>query len=193
MEDNQIINGLRSGDRESISYLYESMYPMVETFVLKNGGEKDDAKNLFQDAIMVLYRKVVEDADFELKSRLSTFVYAIARNYWLHKLRRSEKYHLKISTIEPDEVVDMGSDFLLKKENEDKEKANYDLIKKAIDKLPEECKNILQLMYFEEKSLKEISEKMGYTSSFVRVKRMRCMDRLKKEIKELSEQKTNQS
>ncbi|MFN0012903.1 MAG: RNA polymerase sigma factor, partial [Saprospiraceae bacterium] len=66
------LTAVRSGDRALLRQLRDELYPFVRGLVLKNSGTEDDAKDVFQDAVMVVYDKAGQ-ADFTLTSRFSTF------------------------------------------------------------------------------------------------------------------------
>ncbi len=75
--------------------MYEQNYQFVERFVLKNNGNVDDAKDIFQDIMLALIEKIYAD-DFELTASLSTYIFAIGKNLWLKKLRNIS-YHKEIT------------------------------------------------------------------------------------------------
>ncbi len=60
---------------------------MVKDLVSKNGGSSEDASDLFQDGMVVVYEKAM-DVDFTLSSSLKTYLYAVCKNKWLMQLRK---------------------------------------------------------------------------------------------------------
>jgi DNA-directed RNA polymerase specialized sigma24 family protein len=70
--DSEIVLGILNDSKDTLNRLYTSYFPMVLQLVLKNNGNKDDAKDLFQESIIVLYNKV-KGGNFELNSKLKTF------------------------------------------------------------------------------------------------------------------------
>ena len=61
----------------------------------------------------------------------------------------------------------------------------YELISEILSQLNEDCKELLFSFYYKKMPLKEIALQMNYSSGFVKVKKKRCMDSLKKKVLEL--------
>jgi len=83
--DKAFLLELRKGERGAIQAVYEQAYSLCAAFVLNNNGTKDDAKDLFQEALIVLIQKL-KIPEFELTANIKTYMYAIVRNLWLKKL-----------------------------------------------------------------------------------------------------------
>ena len=66
--------------------LYRKSYPPIRGFVLRNSGNETEAEDVFQDA-MLIFSKKRRDSDFRLSGAPGTFVFAVARNLWLKRLR----------------------------------------------------------------------------------------------------------
>ena len=68
---------------------------ILKRYVLKNSGDKDDAKDVFQNTLIVFYKKVLIE-NFELSSKISTYLFSIAKNLWLKKLRDEKFKRIKL-------------------------------------------------------------------------------------------------
>jgi RNA polymerase sigma factor (sigma-70 family) len=175
--DTQIISAIQSGDPEGITSLYHQFYKMIADFILNNNGSKEDGEDIFQETLIVLITKI-RTSDFQLSSRLSSYIYSISRNMWLYRLRKIKQgpFILKEGheAIAEDSLIPEMEVF------EDK----HALIAKVFDKISIECQKILSGFYFEAKALKDIGAQMNYTEGSIRVKKSRCMDSLKKLVEE---------
>lgn len=80
----------RTGSKKAFSHIYTDHFQMVKKFVLINNGNISDAEDLYQDTMIILSRKL-EDDDFKLTAKLSTYIMAIAKNLWYKKLRDSRR------------------------------------------------------------------------------------------------------
>lgn len=99
--DAETLRGLRQRDNAAYDILYQFYYPMVERFVLRNDGCKADAQDVFQETVLVLLDKVPR-ADFVLTSSLKTYLYAIASNLWLKRLRTARRAaHVELTDALP--------------------------------------------------------------------------------------------
>ena len=177
LSDHQIIQAIKSGDQEGIKQLYHQYFKMIANLILKNNGTREDAEDIFQEALVTLIIKV-RQSDFELSSRLSSYIYAISRNMWLYRLRGEKKLNLVDTEIQDQQM----------KENPLPEPETFEekhqIIARVFDQISLECQKILQGFYFEKKALKDIGAEMNYTEGSIRVKKSRCMDALKKKVEE---------
>lgn len=171
--DIQVIEAIKAGDPNAIKYLYTQYYSMIADFILKNSGLKEDAEDIFQETLISMISNI-RKADFNLTSKLGSYLYSISRNMWLYRLRKIKSGPFLIKdnyeTIEDESQIPEMELF------EDR----HHLIAKLFDKISVECQKILSGFYFEEKPLKDIGVQMNYTEGSIRVKKSRCMDSLKK-------------
>ncbi len=153
--------------------IYTSCYPMVRSMVLKNSGTQDDARDIFQEAIIILYQNSTREK-FELNVGTCTYLYSIARNKWLKHIRDNEK---KTSLDDTDELQD-DKTFA----DDDEQKQRQRLLIKHLSNLGEKCQNIIKL-YFEGKPGEEIAKELEFSSyEYYRVAKNRCIENLKKLI-----------
>lgn len=163
----------------ALEQIYRENYPAVEAYVLKNNGTRDDAKDLFQDSVIVVWQKIRERSFVDQKATaIGGFIFQIARFKWLDKLK-SARHKVTVSM----EVVPLIQDEqardpdLLK---EDCEKAEVaEKVSEQVAKLGDKCKKLLQAFYFEKLSMKDIGEKFGYEAESVRTLKYRCMQKLR--------------
>ena len=88
--DQQNIEGLLQGEPAAMDDLFRDCMPSIERMILANGGNTDDADDIFITGIELLYRKASAPG-FVLTSTLKTFLYGICKNLWLHELRRKKR------------------------------------------------------------------------------------------------------
>ena len=174
----EIIDGIKTRDNCVLQYIYKNYYPSIHHFILNNSGSEEDAKDIFQESIIVIYRKVKEQEHFLISSSFKTFIYSIARNIWLKNLR-TKKY-------EGQKIQDQQKYIELKEEpfkinNDDLKMSLY---QKYFKLLPEDCQNILR-MSVSNVPQKEISEALGFKSeNYVKKRKHGCKDKLISMIKE---------
>lgn len=125
---------------------------MIKRFILKNKGCTADAEDIFQEALLILYRNVQSD-EFNLTCKLSTFIFKICRNLWNKELRRRKFSYM--SYYEKEDLVDEISF------DSQTEKQMIKIYLKHIKKLSQSCQKIL-LLHFENRSIDEIMNVMGY-------------------------------
>lgn len=161
-------------DSLSLQQLYDKMLPAIERYVTKNSGDKQDAKDLFQEAVVVVFKKAKE-VDFQLTSSLETFIFSISKRQWLYELRK-KKGNLPFMEI----VDSSGNEFdeLIIKEERD------NLYIKHFEKLSASCKDILRL-FFSGLKMAEIANQLNFASEgYARKRKHECQTNLVKLIKD---------
>ena len=148
---------------------------MVLHLVLNNNGNEDDAKDIFQESVIILYNKV-QSGSFELNSKLKTFLYSVCRRLWLKRLnQKSRNVPGDLMDLENVESVEMDL-----ADHEEKD-AKFRQMEKALQLLGEPCKTIIEDYYMQNKSMQDISEKFGYTNADnAKTQKYKCLQRLKK-------------
>lgn len=172
--DNEIILGILNDSKETLNRLYTAYFPMVLQLVLKNNGNEDDAKDVFQESVIVLYNKV-KSGNFELNSKLKTFLYSVCRRLWLKRLNAQSRTVRNIQDFS--EIIAVEDD-LEKHEEKDRQ---FAIMESALNQLGEPCKTIIEDYYIQNRSMQEICEKFGYTNADnAKTQKYKCLQRLKK-------------
>lgn len=147
---------------------------MILQFVLNNNGNEDDAKDVYQEAIIVLYNKI-RSGNFELSAKLKTYIYSVCRRIWLKKLNQSYNKSNNIADFE--EVLSVDEDM----EQHELKDQQFEKMKSALELLGEPCKTIIEDFYMHNQSMQDICEKFGYTNTDnAKTQKYKCLQRLKK-------------
>lgn len=147
---------------------------MVLKLVIQNSGTEEEAKDVFQEAMMVLYDKA-KRGDFTLSSKLKTYMYSVCRRLWLKQLGSQGRAFQDISSYE--EVIPVEDDLARHREKD----LQLLLMERAMDKLGEPCRTIIHDFYMANLSMQEICEKLGYTNADnAKNQKYKCLQRLKK-------------
>jgi RNA polymerase sigma factor (sigma-70 family) len=177
MTDQEIITELKSGKQyKSFRALYK-YFPMMQKLVLSKGGKAEDAEDIYQEALIILYRKVKE-ADFKLSSQLSTYLYSLCRFLWKDELKKRNKFQFADFETDFDSAEENQLEQLLESENKTR------LAEKVIMELGERCKEILILFYAQNMSMKKIASRMGYSSeNTAKNQKYKCLEVAKNRLK----------
>ena len=96
--DNALIKGIKMHESPILQYVYDTYYPIIEGYIIHNQGSREQARDIFQDAMMVVYKKIRAD-QLELTCKFGTYLYAICKNMWIQErkkyLLRTEKLKQK--------------------------------------------------------------------------------------------------
>ena len=174
--DEAIIEGLRLRSDYIIKYMYQEMFPMIRYLVVKNSGNDEDAEDVFQDGLIVVFKKI-RDHELDLTCSFRTYIYSVCRNIWLQKLNKRKQYAREFSDVEsfvdlPDKVDQF----------QEEEMEKYRLYQQHFLTLGEDCQKVL-LLFMKKQSLKEIAVEMGYkTEKYAKTRKYLCKEELKKRI-----------
>lgn len=172
--DREVVLGILNDSEDALNKLYTGYFPMILQFILNNNGGEDDAKDVYQEGIIVLYNKI-KGGNFELSSKLKTYIYSVCRRIWLKKLSQQSKKTSNISDFEDVMAVEVDLE-----QHEEKDK-QFDKMQDALLHLGEPCKTIIQDFYINNLSMQDICEKFGYTNTDnAKTQKYKCLQRLKK-------------
>ncbi|AOM80850.1 RNA polymerase sigma factor [Pedobacter steynii] len=172
--DREVVLGILNDSEDALNKLYTGYFPMILQFILNNNGDEDDAKDVYQEGIIVLYNKI-KGGNFELSSKLKTYIYSVCRRIWLKKLSQQSKKTSNISDFEDVMAVEVDVE-----QHEEKDK-QFDKMQDALLHLGEPCKTIIQDFYINNLSMQDICEKFGYTNTDnAKTQKYKCLQRLKK-------------
>jgi RNA polymerase sigma factor (sigma-70 family) len=174
--DNQILQGIKDHDSAILKYLYKVYFPGVIDLIVKHHGREEEAKDIFQEAIILLYGRI-QNGELKLKKSFQSYFMVMIKFIWFKKLERSPKNSNDEEFLE--NIIDDDEELLLKYE----ESKKYTLFLKHFNKLREDCKQILTL-FFQKIPLKTIADKIGSKSeNYVKKRKNKCKDFLVTSIK----------
>lgn len=169
-----LLQGLACSDKKAIETIYRENYNMIQSLVVNNNGSADDARDIFQEAMIVLYEKV-RSGSFELNCLIKTYVYSVSRRLWLKRLQQMNHYSQVSDNLQETIPVE--------EEIEENERINYEFqaMDRAISSLGEPCKSLLEAYYLNRKNMQEIAQSFGYTNADnAKNQKYKCLMRLKK-------------
>jgi RNA polymerase sigma factor (sigma-70 family) len=169
-----LVNGILKHDTEVLQYLYKEVFMQIRWLVIHNHGTEQEAKDIFQESMIVLYRKI-RSGKFNLNCSLSTYIYSICRLLWLKELQRKVRYN---STDAEDAMCLADGD----SSNQNFEDAKKELFNRHFNELSKGCKEILNL-YLSGMPVSEITKSLGFRSDqYTMERKYRCKQRLMEKI-----------
>jgi RNA polymerase sigma factor (sigma-70 family) len=174
LNEQALLKGLAQNDSKAVETLYKSHFGMIQHFVTNNNGSFDDARDIFQEAMITLYEKVQLD-NFALTCQIKTYLFSICKNLWLKRLQQMGKYGAPLSAQE--ETVSVEDDL----EQFEKKDAAFAIMDRALNSLGEPCKSLLEGYYLNKKGMQELASQFGYTNADnAKNQKYKCLMRLKK-------------
>jgi len=179
--DDELIDSLKDNRRsgDGIRALYRQYMAGLTHYVVKNNGSEEDAQDIFQEVI-VSFVHLVKEGRFRGESSIKTFLYAINRNLWLNELKRRGRAGFREKLFE--EGRSMGGSEQISSVIENREATKQ--LMGVVESLGADCKKILLLFYFENRSMREILEETNYESEqVVRNKKYKCLKKMEEKIR----------
>jgi RNA polymerase sigma factor (sigma-70 family) len=181
--DEQILKGILRHDNVVLSFIYKQYFYKVNSFVRKNQGDEDDVNDVFQEAIIIIYRKLKENELLFENRSFEVYLFSVCRFLWLKQLSRRKLEKEKISDSLPfqDDVYDDNLVAVVEK-NE-----RFLLYQKHFKNISTDCQKILQL-FFDKVPIKQIAHIMGFKSDkYVKTRKFKCKELLIERIKQDTE------
>jgi RNA polymerase sigma factor (sigma-70 family) len=172
--DYDLLLGLKNNRPVSFDFLYKQYFRQTERLVFLNSGSSDDAKDIFQESVLVLYEKL-QNENFGLTCSIKTYLYSVSKNLWLKKLnsKGTKNTVLGIDMESVDVEHDVEEHTLL---DEQILKLNN-----ALEKLGEPCQTLLKSFYINGLNLEKITQLFNYSNSdTAKTQKYKCLQRLKK-------------
>lgn len=172
--EEELLSAVRTGNEQALGTLYKMYFPMVLHFIMQNSGTEQEAKDIYQEAIIVLYEHIQED-HFELSCKIKTYIYSVCRRLWLKKLAQKSRYVGKIEDFE--------SFIPFTRDDSDAEEKDeqFKVMQVSMQELGEPCRTILEDFFINSLSMQQITDKMGYTNADnAKNQKYKCLMRLKK-------------
>ncbi|MCR5887914.1 sigma-70 family RNA polymerase sigma factor [Hymenobacter sp. J193] len=174
--DEEFVAAIRRGDDRALAQLYRLHLPMVLHLVQQNSGTEDEAKDVYQEGVMVFYEKV-RDGSLELSCQIKTYLYAVCRRLWLKRLAEKGRYGGRLDDHEPYLETGAEADLALAEQRDQQ----FALMEQALSQLGEPCRSLLEGYYLLDKSMQQLTAEFGYTNADnAKNQKYKCLVRLKK-------------
>lgn len=170
--DDILIEAIGNGDTKAYAQLVDRYKDLVYTLAIRMLKHKEEAEEVAQDTFIKVFKSLYK---FKGDSKFSTWIYKVTYNTCLDRIKKNKKHLNDVAidefTFNKLDTIDNALDNIIKEEKSV-------LIKKCINKLPEDSSALLTLFYFEELSLDEISKIINIEANTVKVKLFRARKKL---------------
>lgn len=180
--DTRYIEALLNNDNQGIAEIYARFSAGIARFVEANNGTADDARDVFQDALIAVTRQA-RRPEFVLTCPFEAYLYCVCRGKWLNELKRRRRAAVTISEASgytDTEQADALAETTLREEERDR------LFRHFFEKLAAGCRQLLQLAW-SGVAMNEVSAQLGVSYNYARKRKSECMSQLMASIKASSE------
>lgn len=174
-KDQILLEGVVNNDSKSLEKIYKLYFNAIQTFIINNNGNYDDARDVFQEAVIALYEKA-KSGNFVLTSQLQTYIYSICKRLWLKRLSKLNQYSLPLKDNMEEEIAVEDDLQRLSDKN-----VAFDIMERTLNSIGDPCKSLLTAFYIDKKNMTEIAALFGYTNpENAKTQKYKCLMRLKK-------------
>jgi len=177
-DDQHYINLVMKGDTNAFAVLVDRYKDMVFSLSLKMLKGREEAEEVSQDTFLKIYKSLNK---FNGESKLSTWIYKVAFNTCLDRLKKNKR-------LQPfaglDEFTEPEALSLMNVLDSIEDKERKQMIQDCMHLLPGEDSFLLTLYYFEEQSLEEIAKIIGITPNNVKTRLYRSRKKLASLLKD---------
>lgn len=154
---------------------YEEAFPVVAKFVRDMGGDLDNAKDIFQDA-MVIYLEIKSEQPDKIQTSDKAYILGIAKHLWIRKYNVSRSL---ISFNQFETEIAIPEDFF--------PTVNNKRLLRFLELAGKKCMDLLQAFYYQKKPVKNVAEELGYSNEHsASVQKYKCLEKVRNTIKEKS-------
>jgi RNA polymerase sigma factor (sigma-70 family) len=184
--DKSILAGIKNRKDATLQYLYKEYYPQVQRIVNKHGGGEQDARDLFQEALIIIFNKLNSN-NLVIKTSFHNYFIVLCRFIWFrqnnitldHKTDDDPPAEPPASDTPTPGLDDDPGESVLRQYRENQYEKIY---QRHYRKLGRDCKKVLK-SFFKKKSFREIAARMNYSNEdYARRKKYLCMQQLLKMV-----------
>jgi RNA polymerase sigma factor (sigma-70 family) len=179
--DQRYIDALINNNQTILDELYEKFSGKIKWMVIHNNGSEEDAADIFQEALLSVYRKA-KAGGFILTCPFEAFLYAVCKCLWLKELAKRKKAGV---TFKENEEYKISNEALKAVDEVQLFEARSNLIKEKLEELGLSCRQLLQLSW-SGKSMEETARVLNISYGYARKKKSECMAKLIMLIKQSS-------
>jgi RNA polymerase sigma-70 factor (ECF subfamily) len=182
----EIIQKIRSGGQTELGMVYEEYRSEFLHWITKEYEcSMDDGKDMYQLTILIFYDNIRQGKLEHLVSSVKTYLFGIGKNLAKDNMRKEKKF----TPINQEKWL---KEYLIDEPNQPLDDTIFSLAKKALEKLGQPCQRLIELFYYENKNLQEISEAMQYKNmETAKNQKCKCMARLRKLVDQEIESNPN--
>jgi RNA polymerase sigma-70 factor (ECF subfamily) len=167
--DEALITRIAAGDKLAMQVLFARHHVRVYRFVLRVVRDQGAAEDLISEVFLEVWRQA---AKFRARAAVSTWLLAIARFKALSSLRRREEEELDDETAAT--IEDTGDD----PEITIRKKDRSEILRKCLARLSPDHREIVDLVYYQEKAISEVAEIVGAPENTVKTRMFYARKRL---------------
>ena len=175
LDGKDYLSGLVRKDKSVIDAIYRDFARRIAAQIKKWGGTREDAKDVFHDALMIIYQKA-QSPEFELTAGFYTYLHSVCYFIWDRKRKKKANNTVTI----PDRAGYKSADNI---EAAVEARERDEVFRESLNKLGSVCQQILRL-FFRGTTMERIAQLVGLDNAHVaRTRKYRCTKKLEEIVR----------
>lgn len=167
--DQALLDGIRAQDSRILQEVYREYFPLLRAWISRNQGNEEAARDIFQEAMVVIFEKV-QDESFRLTHSFRAYLMGVGKNLWLMQLRRKPMEEWSDEDLEgPDLSATIADDL--------QRHARFELYRQYFAQLGSTCQQVLN-WFLAGKTLREIARQLETTEKYAKKRKYLCQKQL---------------
>lgn len=152
--------------------LYTTVFPAVARYVSRQGGSLDEAKDIFQDALVIYYEKAIAGA-VQITHSEKAYLLGIAKHLWYHQ-QQKQKGNVSDDVLNYTELP-----------NEEALIPSANRLLRYLEAAGQKCMDMLQAFYYDKQNMREIAQRFGLSGErSATVQKHKCLEKVRDKVKE---------
>jgi RNA polymerase sigma-70 factor (ECF subfamily) len=161
------------GDRHSYETLLSRIAGLVRAFVRKRAGDTSWCDDVVQESLLAVHRA---RHTYDPARPFAPWLYAIVQNRFIDALRKQRRRLLR--ELQPDAALEFAD-----RAPQERDALLSD-VRRAVGTLPDNQRRVIELLKFEDLSVREVAVRLGMSESNVKVTAHRGYRALRRQIEE---------
>lgn len=160
---------------EAVSELYERVFPAVAKFVSRMGGSLEQAKDIFQDAL-VIYLEADQRGSQTIRTSKEAYLLGISKHLWIRKYHRDQR---TVPLSDPENQLAIPDDFF--------PTVQAKRLLRVLEASGKKCLDLLRAFYYQKLPMKKLVGMLGYANEHsASVQKYKCLEKIRTTVKEKS-------
>lgn len=173
MLEQTVLSDTKQAREKLFISLYQKAFPAWAKYISERNGTLEEAKDIFQDALIICYEKKISAPD-HLKNT-EAYLLGTARNLWFKKYKDNNK-SVPLDSAVPEMIMPA-----------DEEKPSSKKLLRFLETTGEKCMELLRAYYYDKMPLPDMAKFFGFSGTrSATVQKYKCVEKVRKTIKEKS-------
>lgn len=160
--------------RQLFTRLYQSVFPAVARYIARRGGSLDEAKDVFQDAVVIWYEKTATAGCQPQNDK--AYLMGIAKHLWIKSYQANQRYVPLDELNQPQLVTEPAAHQPLSA-----------MLLSYLESAGQKCMDLLKSFYYDKQSMGEIADTFGFSGErSATVQKFKCLEKVRDTVKSKS-------